>query len=801
MQRKQTILILLYIFSFSIYSYSQCIDSFENKSLYKEDFKYITSAIPLPLLDNESSVIYGAQSYFIKKNKFNEIEWVKKIDGGDIRHRFITERNGIVGVFNDEPGGPSSGQRGFFKLKATGNLDWSKKLQFSNDNLNYFSSILHANKGIDDDIIFSYVYYNNIGITILDSNASLQKLNKYFKVDLDPGERFSSVHIEVANNSIFMVAIVSKSSSLLEKNNLLLIKLNYSTGRIEKVSYLHANDELRIPNPPYGNYIIQGTFSDHLNLKSINNKYLLIAGRKGENYIDNNRFYAIRIDTNLATRNYVIYKSPHNYFRSSASATVPFINRKGDILYTSIKNPDGIFYPQIVDSCFYFISDKTFNIQTQRYFKISETGQIVGSDNISATPLLKDNGNVEIILNSRGSDSANLLMVNIPTGFISTPCTSKETQFITPESPGFTQLPSPSIQELDPIAITITPYPLVVKDDSVEEREFCVQKSICDTIKILGQTKICLPEDTATFTLIKNPLCLRQTAWATDSSAIKIISRSGDTAIKVKFLRPYSGYIKASFEGCTLADSLFIEVSAPAPSLNIGSDTTLCPGKNIVLHATKGFQNYLWQNGTNADSLVASTPGIYSLTATGFCGQVFGDTVIIARIRNDFLINRPPPICLYDTAQIILYNQFKNYEWIPSEKGMLNNDVLYLFPDTTTKYLISAEAFTDCIVTDTITIMVQDCPQQIFFPNAFSPNNDGLNDTFKPLITGKVRQFKFTVFNRYGQIIFQTTDPAMGWDGSYKNEQQEPGMYIWICETEFRGRQYKSLKGKVFLIR
>ncbi|MBI3519670.1 MAG: PKD domain-containing protein [Bacteroidetes bacterium] len=87
-------------------------------------------------------------------------------------------------------------------------------------------------------------------------------------------------------------------------------------------------------------------------------------------------------------------------------------------------------------------------------------------------------------------------------------------------------------------------------------------------------------------------------------------------------------------------------------------------------------------------------------------------------------------------------------------------------------------------------------------PNAFTPEkNDGLNDIFKPIVFG-VEEYKFMVFNRWGEMIYQTDDTNAGWDGTYKNAKSPQDVYIWKCEFKNTvSKEYESHVGHVTLIR
>jgi gliding motility-associated-like protein len=89
---------------------------------------------------------------------------------------------------------------------------------------------------------------------------------------------------------------------------------------------------------------------------------------------------------------------------------------------------------------------------------------------------------------------------------------------------------------------------------------------------------------------------------------------------------------------------------------------------------------------------------------------------------------------------------------------------------------------------------------RLFFPNAFTPNQDGLNDTFQPKALF-IREFKMTVYTRNGRQLFSTEDINQGWDGTFGQEPLPPDTYIYTAEAaDFSGERI-STRGTFVLIR
>ncbi|NMD16554.1 MAG: gliding motility-associated C-terminal domain-containing protein, partial [Bacteroidales bacterium] len=108
-----------------------------------------------------------------------------------------------------------------------------------------------------------------------------------------------------------------------------------------------------------------------------------------------------------------------------------------------------------------------------------------------------------------------------------------------------------------------------------------------------------------------------------------------------------------------------------------------------------------------------------------------------------------------------------------------------------------------CAVVDTI--KVQLCEGFIYVPDAFTPNNDGLNDMFKVITTDPTIHFHIYIYNRHGQLVFQTDDIEKGWDGKIDGEMAPADVYVYLIEYRGNGTHSpgvtKTLKGSFILVR
>jgi gliding motility-associated-like protein len=93
------------------------------------------------------------------------------------------------------------------------------------------------------------------------------------------------------------------------------------------------------------------------------------------------------------------------------------------------------------------------------------------------------------------------------------------------------------------------------------------------------------------------------------------------------------------------------------------------------------------------------------------------------------------------------------------------------------------------------------CSEYLYIPTAFTPNNDEVNDIFKPTMVGRLAQYRFEIYDRWGKRVFFTTDISKGWDGTLNSYRQPAGIYVWVCRYELAGESLQTEKGTVTLIR
>ncbi|MDQ6761879.1 MAG: gliding motility-associated C-terminal domain-containing protein, partial [Bacteroidota bacterium] len=244
--------------------------------------------------------------------------------------------------------------------------------------------------------------------------------------------------------------------------------------------------------------------------------------------------------------------------------------------------------------------------------------------------------------------------------------------------------------------------------------------------------------------------------------------------------------------GCSIADSVQVSYK-PRPRVSIGNDTTLCAGNSIVLNALNAGATYIWQDASTQSFYAVAKAGIYSVTAN-LNGCKAGDTILINYTgKPSFTLGNDTMIC---TGQLLVLQ--------PHVEGALS----YLWQDGSTQqmYTVTQPGYyalrvsNECgTASDDISITTFTC--DLTMPNAFTPNNDGLNDIFKVKYPYPVKEFHMNVYNQWGQRVFESTDITHGWDGKYKGIPASQGTYAWtISLTDSQGKSQHA-KGVVTLLK
>lgn len=249
-------------------------------------------------------------------------------------------------------------------------------------------------------------------------------------------------------------------------------------------------------------------------------------------------------------------------------------------------------------------------------------------------------------------------------------------------------------------------------------------------------------------------------------------------------------------QGCRSFDTILIVNIWDKPVVNLNDDSTLCIGSSRTFNAGI-FASYVWQDLSSAPTFTANDKGIYYVTVTDYNQCRGSDTVHITKLLPlpAHFLPADTAVCKYDKLVIMPNNRFSSYLW------STNSTASSITITTPGLYWLQVTDANRCIGEDSILVNPKDCLTGLYVPNAFTPNDDHLNDVIHPFVGGNTLFYEFSVFNRWGKLVFFTEEKNKGWDGRVKGYPQDPGMYTWKCVYQFEGEERKTASGIIMLLR
>jgi gliding motility-associated-like protein len=267
--------------------------------------------------------------------------------------------------------------------------------------------------------------------------------------------------------------------------------------------------------------------------------------------------------------------------------------------------------------------------------------------------------------------------------------------------------------------------------------------------------------------------------------------------------------------GCVNKDSVLVKVKKPF-TVRVSAGDTLCVGESITLSAF-GAENYIWTPPTGLNNTAISNPTATPQTTTNYkvvgydSLNCFQDSAFIPVVVYNY-----PVVILKDTTiragDTILLNpqlsaDVNNILWSPSNNLSCTNCFTpFAWPLQTTTYRITASNDGDCITRKNVKINVLCSKEDVFIPNAFTPNNDNINDRF--YIIGKAVKtvIYLRVYNRWGNLVFEKSyfdanNRSLGWDGKINGVDAPVGLYNYSTQVICGNGGIIPLGGSISLIR
>jgi gliding motility-associated-like protein len=248
-------------------------------------------------------------------------------------------------------------------------------------------------------------------------------------------------------------------------------------------------------------------------------------------------------------------------------------------------------------------------------------------------------------------------------------------------------------------------------------------------------------------------------------------------------------------QGCSSYDTINILVRG-VPVVSLDDNPVLCVGSSRTLNAGN-YADYTWQNGSKNSTFIATGIGTYFVDVVDAFGCKGSDTTKITRIGQlpSAFLPADTLICSYSPLSLQANKLFKTYLWSTSQ----TSPVIQISQPGL--YWLQVKDSSDCVGADSIIVGLKQCSTGLFVPTAFTPNHDNRNDQLHAFLFGDIQKFHFSIYNRFGQVVFQSTDPAKGWDGKINGIEQGGGTYVWTCSYQLANSSERLEKGTTVLIR
>jgi gliding motility-associated-like protein len=229
----------------------------------------------------------------------------------------------------------------------------------------------------------------------------------------------------------------------------------------------------------------------------------------------------------------------------------------------------------------------------------------------------------------------------------------------------------------------------------------------------------------------------------------------------------------------TLGDTVTVK---PSPRIQLPNDTLLCRGASVDLNAYQGFNaNYLWSTGSTDSLLTANESGTYWVQVSNSCGTV-QDTFRLAVLDPPTATLRDTALCEEWTYVLRVHADSASYLWNTGDT------VPFFTPNHSGTY--SVEITNPCgQIQDQAHVEIRPCLCNVWIPNSFSPNGDGVNETFE--IKADCPEFAFTldIYNRWGEHVHHQTDLQNPWTGTHQGKTLPAGVYTYRIQYEGRDQQ------------
>ena len=288
-----------------------------------------------------------------------------------------------------------------------------------------------------------------------------------------------------------------------------------------------------------------------------------------------------------------------------------------------------------------------------------------------------------------------------------------------------------------------------------------------------------------------------------------------DVKSPVSYTKDTTTYkVIASIGSCSANASVTIK-AVPYPYAFAGRDTVICYNTSAQLHAITNGTTVLWSPAVTLSNAAGQEPFAQPVTGTTAyvltvydtkgCPKPGLDTVLVTMLPDiNAFAGRDTSVVVNQPLQLKATGGV-SYVWSPatglSSTTIADPVALHYEPTDGIKYKAIVYNEAGCKDSAYVTVKVFKTLPSVFVPGAFTPNGDGLNDFLRPIAAGMRQVEYFRIYNRWGQLLYNSVTQNRGWDGTINGKPQSAGVFVWMVKAiDYNGKGYVA-RGTVVLVR
>ncbi len=257
--------------------------------------------------------------------------------------------------------------------------------------------------------------------------------------------------------------------------------------------------------------------------------------------------------------------------------------------------------------------------------------------------------------------------------------------------------------------------------------------------------------------------------------------------------------------GCTITATITITVP-PAITATTSSTPSACSGGTgtATVNAGNGTApySYLWTPGNQTTQTATGlSPGNYTVIITDANNCTASQTITVGSTGGPTAFTGNDTTIILGSSVYLSAGGGVSYSWSPAAGlSCVTCQNPIATPATTTTYCVTVYDSSGCTDTACVTITVDIQCGELYVPNAFSPNNDYQND-LQCVFGNCITELYFAIFDRWGEKVFETTDPKQCWDGTYRGKPMNTAVFVYVVEATLITGDNIKLKGNLTLFR